>query len=72
MTEDFIHSLDFKVNQDPVMYSNYNNMEDVILLELNKPLPPNKKIEVSTPFRVVIPAVFSRMGHDQQNYQLTQ
>ncbi|MBP6623612.1 MAG: M1 family metallopeptidase [Chitinophagaceae bacterium] len=68
----FIDSLDFKVNQDPVMYSNYNNMEDVILLELNKPLPPNKKIEVSTPFRVVIPAVFSRMGHDQQNYQLTQ
>lgn len=68
----FIDSLDFKVDEVPVGVSEYNNFQDVVVLELNEPLPPNKSIEISTPFRVVLPEVFSRMGHNAYNYQITQ
>jgi hypothetical protein len=68
----FIDSLDFKVNGDPVNVSDYNNNQDIIMLELNSPLMPGKSITITTPFRVVIPAVFSRLGHDGQTYQISQ
>jgi len=68
----FIDSLDFKVDGDPINSSEYNNHQDIIMLELNKPLLPNQSIEINTPFRVVLPEVFSRMGHDGQQYQISQ
>ncbi|MBK9301453.1 MAG: M1 family metallopeptidase [Bacteroidetes bacterium] len=68
----FVDSLHFKVNNEDVNVSEYNNHADVILIELLNPLLPNETIEISTPFRVVIPEVFSRLGHKEQSYQISQ
>jgi hypothetical protein len=68
----FIDSLQFKVNDEEVNISEYNNQSDVVLLELLNPLLPQQSIEISTPFRVVIPEVFSRLGHKDQVYQISQ
>lgn len=68
----FIDSLNFHVDQEVVNTSTYNEQEDILLLELNKPLLPGKQIEITTPFRVVIPYCFSRMGHVGQSYQISQ
>ncbi len=68
----FIDSLEFKVDNENVNISNFNNLEDVILVELNYPLLPNQQIEINTPFRLVIPEVFSRLGHNDQDYQISQ
>lgn len=68
----FIDSLKFKVNGEEVTKSEYNNQSDVIILELLNPLKPNETIEITTPFRVVLPEVFSRLGHHKQTYQISQ
>ncbi len=68
----YIDSLNFRVNNEAVNISNYNNHEDIILLELNSPLPPQQSIEISTPFKVKIPYTFSRLGHVGQSYQISQ
>lgn len=68
----FIDSLNFHVDQELVNTSMFNEQEDILLLELNNPLLPGKQISITTPFRVVIPYCFSRMGHVGQSYQLTQ
>lgn len=68
----FIDSLDFKINGENVNVSNYNNHQDIVMIELNQPLLPGGKLILTTPFRVVVPEVFSRLGHDNQNYQITQ
>lgn len=68
----FVDSLDFRINNDPVVASNFNNHEDVQLLEFNQPLLPGQQITITTPFRVVLPLIFSRMGHKGQRYQISQ
>lgn len=68
----FIDSLSFMVDNESVSISEFNNQPDIVVLELNKPLAPRQKINISTPFRVVLPEVFSRMGHDKQTYQISQ
>lgn len=68
----FIDSLKFRVNNEEVNVSEYNNHTDIVLLELLNPLAPGGTIEITTPFRVVIPEVFSRMGHHEQAYQISQ
>lgn len=68
----FIDSLQFTVNDENVQVSEYDNHQDVIVIELNKPLLPAQQITINTPFRVVIPEVFSRLGHNEQNYQISQ
>ena len=67
-----IDSLNFRVNNEVVSSSNYNNHEDIILLDLLTPLLPGKSVEISTPFKVVIPYTFSRLGHVDQSYQISQ
>ncbi|MBU0763571.1 MAG: M1 family metallopeptidase, partial [Bacteroidetes bacterium] len=69
----YIDNLDFDVDgkkinliYDPV----YN---DICRLILYDPLPPGRKIVISTPFRVKIPSAdFSRLGHSGNSYQVTQ
>ncbi len=68
----YIKNLLFTVNDRQVSYSDYNSMEDVILLNLPEPLLPGNSVDVSTPFLIRIPKVFSRMGHGTQDYQITQ
>lgn len=68
----FIDSLHFEVDELPVNVSNFNNHEDVQLLELLTPLAPGGKVKITTTFRVVIPSVFSRLGQDGKEYQMNQ
>ncbi|MCS6904795.1 MAG: M1 family metallopeptidase [Bacteroidia bacterium] len=45
---------------------------EVLLLKLPFPLNSGKSIKIKTPFRVKIPYTFSRMGHTDNQYQITQ
>ncbi len=45
---------------------------DVVKVMLDQPLLPATHIVISTPFRVKIPSVFSRMGHSGQAYYISQ
>ncbi len=68
----FIDSLSFTANDLPLNYSKYNDNEDIVFLELVEPILPGKSVTIETPFRVVIPKTFSRLGHIGQSYQITQ
>lgn len=68
----FIDSLQFTVDGLSAEYSLYENNEDVIRLDLPNPLAPGQSILVETPFRVKIPKVFSRLGHNGQSYFISQ
>jgi len=69
----YIDSLEFKVNDKPVIWSYYSIHIDICTLFLNEPLPPGGSIKISTPFHVKLPsASFSRLGHIGQAYMITQ
>ncbi len=68
----FIDSLHFEINNQEVTTNNYNNHEDIIIIDLPNALLPKQKITITTPFRVVIPTVFSRLGHKGQAYYISQ
>ena len=64
--------LDFKVDGKTAAWDYDKGNPDIALLKLNKPLPPESKIIISSPFKLKIPASFSRLGHVGQSYQMTQ
>lgn len=69
----YIDSLHFTVGGQQVTTIAHPNYIDVCKLPLPSPLPPGGSITVETPFRVKIPkGVFSRLGHIEQQYQITQ
>lgn len=69
----YIDSLDFKINGEPAKWELDENHIDICKLYLNKPLKPNEKITITTPFHVKIPSSrISRLGHHKQSYQITQ
>ncbi len=45
---------------------------DIARLTLNTPIRSGEKRTISTPFEVKIPKVFSRLGHEDQDYFITQ
>ena len=45
---------------------------DILKLILPKGLAPGQSIQITTPFRVKLPYTFSRMGHVEQSYQISQ
>lgn len=67
-----IDSLSFIVNGAEVNWSYEPQHKDIALLQLNKPLQPGEKIEISSPFKVKIPNSVSRLGHVGESYQMTQ
>ena len=68
-----ITQLDFKVDNHKVKWRILNKISpDIAYIVLNKPLLPNQSIVIQTPFTVKIPASFSRMGHVNTAYQITQ
>ena len=73
-TEDrgFIDQLDFKINNENIKWNLDSNNIDIARLYLNNSLASGKQITISTPFRVKIPKVFSRLGHAGQAYFITQ
>ncbi|MCK4663765.1 MAG: M1 family metallopeptidase [Bacteroidales bacterium] len=69
----YIDSLDFKVNGKQIKWEYDTEHIDICKLILNKPLKSGDKIIITTPFHVKIPkGVTSRLGHNEQSYQITQ
>lgn len=68
----YIDSLNFTVNDIPVTLQYDSTNIDIAKIILNRPLEVGEKTTIRTPFRVKIPASFSRMGHTGQSYQISQ
>ena len=68
----FIDSLNFKTNDQVLKWEYHPEHKDIAKVYLNKPLASGEKIVITTPFRVKLPASFSRLGHVKNQYQITQ
>lgn len=69
----WIDSLDFQVDGAKVTWGYHPVNADIGWLKLAAPVQPGASITISTPFRVKIPdGRFSRLGHTQQAYYITQ
>lgn len=66
-----INQLAFMANGMPLVMKPTDHV-DVISLQLTKPIKTGEKVTLSTPFTVNIPKVFSRLGHENQDYFITQ
>jgi hypothetical protein len=67
-----ITGLDFKVDGVQVSMKPDEKDPDICRLILNTPLRSGSRITITTPFKVRLPAVFSRLGHEGQSYQISQ
>lgn len=67
----YIDSLDFKVNGEKVKWELTENI-DIAKIILSQTLMPGQMLQLSTPFRVKIPAVFSRAGFEDGIFCMTQ
>ncbi len=68
----YINRLDFRANNVLLKTEDHPLYIDLVKVILNEPLPPGSKTEITTPFHVKLPYSFSRSGHVDQSYQLTQ
>lgn len=68
----YTNKLNFKVNNVTTNYVVDEKNIDIIKVLLPKPLLPNETIEIETPFHSQLPYNFSRGGHINSDYQLTQ
>lgn len=64
----FIDSLAFTVNGQPATLETDPHNPDMARLVLPQPLAPGATATIATPFRVQLPASFSRGGHVGQSY----
>ncbi|WP_235296752.1 M1 family metallopeptidase [Portibacter marinus] len=64
--------LEFRVDGQQVRWGVDDEHIDIAYLFLNKPLLPGEGLTISTPFTLQIPASFSRLGHVETSYQMTQ
>ncbi len=67
-----LSQLNFMVDDTSIEWDYDPTHPDIALLKLNKPLKPGDRIMITTPFKLKIPASFSRLGHVGQSYQMTQ
>ncbi len=67
-----LDGLDFRVGGRPAAFRYYQDEADIIRLELPVPLAAGDSVLITTPFRVVIPRSWSRLGHVGRSYQVTQ
>ena len=68
----YINKLNFKVDKINALTEDHPQHQDIIKLLLPQALAPGNKIQIETPFHVKLPYNFSRGGHVEQSYQLTQ
>ncbi len=68
----YINRLNFKVDDRIANTQDHPQHQDIIKLLLPQPLAPGQNIKIETPFHVKLPEYFSRSGHINQSYQLTQ
>ncbi len=67
-----LDSLDFRSQGVALPWQLDAQHPDLARISLPLPLPPGQKIVITTPFRVKIPASFSRLGRVGTSYQMTQ
>lgn len=68
----YIDSLQFTIDGQAADHYSSDNAPDIARIDLQHPLLPGKSITITTPFKVKIPRVFSRMGHTGQAYYISQ
>lgn len=68
----YFSGLNFSVDGSSVAFPDFEGNADIVVLTLPKPLGRGQKAIIRTPFTLKIPKVFSRMGHKDQNYYMTQ
>jgi Peptidase family M1 domain len=68
----YINRLNFKVNTITAKTEDHPQHQDIIKLILPTPLAPKSNYKIETPFHVKLPYNFSRGGHIDQSYQITQ
>lgn len=68
----YINRLNFKVDDRMANTQDHPQHQDIVKLLLPQPLAPGQNIKIETPFHVKLPEYFSRSGHINQSYQLTQ
>ncbi len=68
----YVNRLNFKVDNVSAFTEDHPQHQDIVKLILPQQLLPGKKIKIETPIHVKLPYVFSRSGHVEQSYQITQ
>lgn len=68
----YINQVDFKVDNNTAIAIPDSANIDIVKVLLPQPLPPAKKVVITTPFKVKLPQYFSRGGHIGNNYMVTQ
>ena len=67
-----LSGLDFRMDDKPAELVPDAQHPDIALLRLPAPLPPGQSAKIETPFVLKVPASFSRLGREEQSYQMTQ
>lgn len=67
-----LDQLEFTVDGTPVSYTLDSIHPDIVYLPIVKGMQPGQTIQIRTPFRVDIPESFSRLGHVEDSYQMSQ
>lgn len=65
-------SLKFNVDGKNVKTRLHEGHKDIVIIELQEPLVPDDRILITTPLELKIPTSFSRLGHIETSYQMTQ
>ncbi len=68
----YINELAILVDNQKSEIESINNHIDYVKIKLAKPLAAGGVAIIETPFRVKIPESYSRMGHEDNAYQITQ
>ncbi len=68
----YLDSLNFLIDNEKTNWSYDAEDPDIAIIPLKTPLETGASIKLSTPFKLKIPASFSRLGHVEQSYQMTQ
>lgn len=67
-----IDSLSFAQDGNATPWRPHPEHPDIAFILLPSPILPGASTTITTPFRVKLPKVFSRLGHTGQSYQITQ
>jgi hypothetical protein len=68
----YINRLNFKVDDVTAGTEDHPQHQDIIKLILPSALLPAQSVKIETPFNIKLPDNFSRGGHINQSYQVTQ
>jgi len=65
-------NVNFEIDGEQVNWSYDDENPDIALLQLNKKLKPQERLQIQVPFTIKIPKYFSRLGHEDQAYYISQ